>query len=95
MRIIWQTLRRIIITDEILGFKGLRELAMKGSMSCGGDVMGRENGEENHALFIYFPYSTLPLDSTILYEIFHDSQGQDSYFEIVSSIWQKSLSSWY
>ena len=54
MRIIWQTVRRI--TDEILGFKGLRELAaMKGSMSCGGDVMGRENSEENHALFIYCP----------------------------------------
>ena len=27
----------------------------EGSMSCGGDVMGRENSEENHALFIYFP----------------------------------------
>ena len=55
MRIIWQTVRRV--TDEILGFKGLREVAaMKGSMSCGVDVMGRENSEENHALFIYFPY---------------------------------------
>ena len=53
MRIIWQTVRRI--TDEILGFEGLRELATKGSMSCGGDVTGRENSEENHALFIYFP----------------------------------------
>ena len=88
MRIIWQTVKRI--TDEILGFKGLRELAMKGSMSCGGDVMGRENSEENHALFIYFPYSTLPLDAPYFMRFFMTVRGKTAILKLFQ-VFGKSL----